>query len=136
MKIICEDTVSVGLSYDAYSKWHMPICAEICRAEQKYMPFFGTVTERGFRKKNPKHRNIYKTLQCCALDFFFRKRRSVMIPRFGFFFQDSRIRVKSFSGLCSYKILLAFSFCFIFLGLSSVNVLHRITLSEVGSPDE
>ena len=51
MKIICADTASVGLSYDAYLKWHMPICAEICRAEQKYMPFFGTVTERDFRKK-------------------------------------------------------------------------------------
>ena len=23
-----------------------------------------------FLKKNPKHRNIYKTIQCCALDFF------------------------------------------------------------------
>ena len=22
-------------------KWHMPLCAELCRAEQKYMPFFG-----------------------------------------------------------------------------------------------
>ena len=29
----------------------MPICAEICRAEQKYLPFFGTVTGRAFRKK-------------------------------------------------------------------------------------
>ena len=29
----------------------MPIWEEICRAEQKYMPFFGTVTERLFRKK-------------------------------------------------------------------------------------
>ena len=33
-------------------KWHMPICAEICRAEQKYLPFFGTVTGRAFRKKS------------------------------------------------------------------------------------
>ena len=60
MKIICADTVSVGHSYDANLKWHMPTCAEICRAEQKYMPFFGTITERAFRKKNPKHKNIYK----------------------------------------------------------------------------
>ena len=48
-------------SYDAYFKWHMPIWGEICRAEQKYIPFFGkksktrdfrggTVTERVFRK--------------------------------------------------------------------------------------
>ena len=51
MKIIGADTVSVGLSYDAYSKWHMPICAELCCAEQKYMPFFGTVTECDFREK-------------------------------------------------------------------------------------
>ena len=33
--------MSAGLSYDAYLKWHMPIYAEICRAEQKYMPFLG-----------------------------------------------------------------------------------------------
>ena len=60
IKIIWADTVSVGLSYGAIFKWHMPLCEKICRAEQKYMPFFGTVTERDFRKKNPKHRNIYK----------------------------------------------------------------------------
>ena len=59
MKIICADRVSVRLSNGAYFKWHMPICVERCRAEQKYMPFFGTVTERSFRKKIPKHRNIY-----------------------------------------------------------------------------
>ena len=29
----------------------MPIWGEICCAEQKYMPFFGTITERDFRKK-------------------------------------------------------------------------------------
>ena len=51
MKIICADTVSVELSYDANLNWHMPICVEICRAEQKYMPFFGTVTESVFWKK-------------------------------------------------------------------------------------
>ena len=59
-KIIVADRLSVRLSYDAHFKWHMPICVERCRAEQKYMPLFGTVTERAFRKKNPKHRNIYK----------------------------------------------------------------------------
>ena len=59
-QIICADRVSVRLSCDAYSKWHMPICAEIWLAEQKYMPIFGTVTDRHFRKNLPKHRNIYK----------------------------------------------------------------------------
>ena len=53
IKIICANRVSAGLSYDVNLKWHMPICAEICGAEQKYMPFFGTVTERAFRKKIP-----------------------------------------------------------------------------------
>ena len=48
MKIICAVIVSVGLFYDANFKWHMPIRVEICRAEQRYMPFFGTVTERHF----------------------------------------------------------------------------------------
>ena len=51
MKRIRADRVSVGQSYDANFKWHMPICVERCRAKQKYMPFFGTVTERAFRKK-------------------------------------------------------------------------------------
>ena len=74
MKIICADTVSVGLSYGAYFKRHMPLCEEICRAEQNYMPFFGTITERAFRKKIPKHGNIYKMMQRCAPDFFSAKR--------------------------------------------------------------
>ena len=50
IKIICAETVSVGLSYSAIFKWHMQLCEEIYRAEQKYKPFFGTVTERDFRK--------------------------------------------------------------------------------------
>ena len=50
-------------------KWHMPIWEEICRAEQKYMPFLGPWPS-AFSGKNPKHRNIYKSSQCCALDFF------------------------------------------------------------------
>ena len=70
LKIICADTVSVGLSYGANFKRHMPLYEDICRAEQNYMPFFGTITERAFRKKIPKHGNIYKLMQCCALDFF------------------------------------------------------------------
>ena len=36
IKIICEDRVSVGLSYDANFKWHMPICVERYRSEHKY----------------------------------------------------------------------------------------------------
>ena len=51
MKVICADRVSVGLSYDAYSKWHMPISAEICRAEQKHMPFFWDRNRACFPKK-------------------------------------------------------------------------------------
>ena len=62
--------MSVELYYGANFKWHMPICEEIFRGEQKYMSFFGTVVESVFWKKNPKHRNIYKSSQCCALDFF------------------------------------------------------------------
>ena len=48
-----------------------------------YPWIFGTITERVFRKKKPQHRNIYKSSQCCALDFFFANH--VMVPRFGFF---------------------------------------------------
>ena len=37
IKPACADRVSVGLSYAANLEWHMPICVERCRAEQKYM---------------------------------------------------------------------------------------------------
>ena len=42
MKIICADRVSVKPYCDVNSKWHMPLSVEICRAKQKYIPFFGT----------------------------------------------------------------------------------------------
>ena len=58
MKILCANRVSAGLSYDVNFKWHMPICVEICGAEQKYMPFFGTITERDFRKKSKAQKHI------------------------------------------------------------------------------
>ena len=70
MKIICADRVPVSLYYDVNLKWHMPIYAEICRAKQKYMPFFGTVTERAFRKKKSKAPEHIQMMQRCALDFF------------------------------------------------------------------
>ena len=57
------------------------------------MPFFGTITERDFRKKNPQHRNIYKLIQCCTLDFFPLNTLGDG-SAFWIFFQDSRIRVK------------------------------------------
>ena len=34
IKIICGDKVSVKLFYDNNFRWHMPLCEEICRAEQ------------------------------------------------------------------------------------------------------
>ena len=41
------------------------------RSTKIYMAFFGTVTKRVFlKKKIPKHGNIFKLMQCCALDFF------------------------------------------------------------------
>ena len=71
----------------------MPIWEEICRAEQKYMPFFWTVAKRVFLKKKSK---AQKHIQIFSIprSGFFPQTRSVMVPRFGFFFQDSRIRVK------------------------------------------
>ena len=56
---------------------------------------FGTITERDFREKKstaPKHIQIDSMLRSV---FFFRTTRSVMVPRFGFFFKDSRIMVKT-----------------------------------------
>ena len=58
LKIICADRVSIVLTNDANLEWHMPIFGKICHSEQKYMPFFGTVTERDFWNKNPKHGNV------------------------------------------------------------------------------
>ena len=53
----------------------MPICAEICRAEINVI--FGTVTERGFRKKSKTWEHILymiyvydKMMQRYALNFF------------------------------------------------------------------
>ena len=65
-------------------KWHMPICEEICRAEQKYMPFFGTITERDLRKKSKARKHV-KIEPMLRSGFFPRKTRSVMVPRFGIF---------------------------------------------------
>ena len=70
MKLICAYRVSVGLSYDVNFKWHMPRCVVRYRAEQKYMPFFGSVIERAFRKKIPKHGNIYKMMLRNGIDFW------------------------------------------------------------------
>ena len=44
----------------AYAAYDMPKCEEKCRAEQKYMPFFGTITERAFRKKSKAQEQIPK----------------------------------------------------------------------------
>ena len=46
--------MSFGLSFDANFKWHMPVFVETYRVERKYMPFFGTVTERAFGEKKSK----------------------------------------------------------------------------------
>ena len=89
IKIICTKRVSVRLYCDVNFKWHMPIYAEICRAEQKYMPFVGTITERAFWK-NSKYWNISKWCNA-AVWIFSGITRSVRVL---FFFQDSRIRVK------------------------------------------
>ena len=72
MKIICTDRVSVELYYGANFKWHMPVSEEICPAEQKNMPFFGTVADRIFWKKIQRT-ETYTNLLNAALWIFFRK---------------------------------------------------------------
>ena len=102
MKIRCTNRLSVGLSYDANFKWHMPICVERCHAKQNYMPFFWTITERAFRKKIPKHRNIYK---CCndSLWIFPRETRSVTVPKNGIYFCSTR-HLSAHIGICHLKL--------------------------------
>ena len=62
-----------------------------------YAIFFGTITERDFRKKIPKHKNIYKW--CNAVLGIFSAKRARYGPAFSIFFQDSWIRVKKRPGL-------------------------------------
>ena len=69
MEIICTDRMSVGLYCDVNFEWHMPICAGICHAEQKYVPL--------------KHWNIYQykclgTNDATLRSGFSRKLRSVI----------------------------------------------------------
>ena len=91
MKIICAGRVSVRLYCDVNFKWHMPICVERFRAEQKYMPFFGTVTERAFREKI-QSTGTY-TNDATLRSGFFPQYALGSGPAFWIFFQDSRIRV-------------------------------------------
>ena len=63
------------------------------------MPFFGTVTERAFRKKIPKHGNKNKMMQRYALDFYSINTLDDR-PAFWIFFQDSRIRVNTGLSVC------------------------------------
>ena len=58
------------------------------------MPFFGTVTERDFRKKSKAQKHI-QMVERCALDFF-PENALGHGPAFFYFFQDSRIRVKNY----------------------------------------
>ena len=92
MKIIWADRVPVGLSYGASFNWHMPICRKICRGEQKYMPFFGTVTERDFRKKI-QSTETYTNDATLRSGFFFPENTFDDGPAFWIFSHDSRIRV-------------------------------------------
>ena len=66
IQLCVTDTTSVGLFYGANFKWHM---RGIKPCWTKYMPFFGTVTKRDFRKKIPKHRNICKWSKVMLLIF-------------------------------------------------------------------
>ena len=98
-KIICADRVTVGLSYDAYFKWHIPIWGEICRAEQKYMPVLGPSSRAIPEKKSKAHKHIIIYKWCKVGNFklcsgFFPENALSDGPAFWIFFQDSRIRVK------------------------------------------
>ena len=72
MKIICADRVSVGLSYDANVKWHMPIWGKICHAEQKIYSIWSSPSAICGKK----HSIINKWI-----DAALRRMRAVRIPR-------------------------------------------------------
>ena len=85
MKIICADTVSVGLSYDTNFKWHMPISGEICHSEQNYMSFLGPPPS-AFSGNGPKHRNA-------VLWIFFTDKGYVFMSEFAFEIPLYNVRV-------------------------------------------
>ena len=80
----------------------MLILNSICQYERRYailnknICHFWDRHRALFPEKNPIHRNVYKLMQCCALDFP-RKKRSLTVPLFEFS-QDSRITVKHRNG--------------------------------------
>ena len=105
--------MSVELYYGANFKWHMPIWEEICRAEQKYMPFLGPWPSvfSGKKSKAWKHIQIDSMLRS---GFFFgihARSRSCVLD----FFSDSRIRVK---GMFSIGALLS-------CNISHVEIRHQ-----------
>ena len=96
IKIICADTVSVGLSYDTNFKWYIPILGEICRAEEK-CHFLGLSPSviSGKKSTSQKHIQIDSMLRS---GFFFPQNTLAHGPAFWIFFQDSRIRVNKNKG--------------------------------------
>ena len=76
----------------AYAAYDMPICVEICRAEQKYMPFLGPSPSAISGKNSKAWENIqnYAMLRSGFFSVERARRRSRVL---NFFFQDSRIRV-------------------------------------------
>ena len=94
--ITVVEVVSIGLGYDANLKWHMPIWGKICQSKQNYILFLRPSRWRRHRARLPEKSKAHKHIQFDAMlpsGHFFRKTRSVMVPRFGFF-QDSPIRPK------------------------------------------
>ena len=83
--------MSVGLSSDVNFKWNMPICAEICRAEEKYIPFLGP-SPSAISGKKIQCTETY-TNDATLRSGFFPQDALGDGPAFWIFFQDSRIRV-------------------------------------------
>ena len=71
----------------------------ICQYERKYAVLNKNICHflgpwpSVYLEKNPKHRNIYKSSQCCALDFF--PQNTLSDGPVLDFSQDSRIRVNA-----------------------------------------
>ena len=111
IKIMCAD--EARLYCDVNFKWHMPICAEICRAEKIYIILYTIFICNIYHFSGPspsalpeKNHSTRTYTNNATLRFgFFLITRSVTVPRFGFF-QDSRIKFNNFV-----MLLFRYKFC-------------------------
>ena len=100
-------------------KWHMPIWGKICRAQQKYMPFFGAITQRHIRKKI---QSTEAYTNDATLRSGFSTKHARWWSRVLDFFQDSRVLVRVNYTYCD---ILNFQYTFSTQSMYSVTLVKK-----------